>query len=362
MLSFPSDVRQIRDENWTTLLHVAAEAGNSECVKFLLSQCCDPNIKDQALLTPLHLAAGAGRKRCIRLLLRAGALKNERDIWGWNPLHRAVINHHFETAEILMKAGCSVNQPDENKRVVLHVAASYGHRLLLRRLIKSGADVNWQDARGRTPLYLAVVCRHMHIVEDLCRRYNCNMNLPTTSHITPLSLAAQKGHEEFVRLFIDCGAHCSNTRNERGDPVPLESVLLRALNRDSKKFTQYLQIARLLLQAGGEPPSPQTFYLALRHALLIPSITEDSYHVIHLLFVAGVKPEVFDLEQQACQNLAPCVQSWIKLYLRSAVPLKDHCRRVIRQQLHLKYQNVVYGAKHLQIPKLLKDIILLNDI
>ncbi|ELU01235.1 hypothetical protein CAPTEDRAFT_87271, partial [Capitella teleta] len=119
---------------------------------------------------------------------------------GWNPLHRAVINHHFETAEILMKAGCSVNQPDENKRVVLHVAASYGHRLLLRRLIKSGADVNWQDARGRTPLYLAVVCRHMHIVEDLCRRYRCDLNLQTTSHITALSLAAQKGNEDFVRL------------------------------------------------------------------------------------------------------------------------------------------------------------------
>ncbi len=355
MFPFPDSVNY-SDGEGTTPIHVCAESGNIECLRILLRKKVDINKKDACFLTPIHLAASGGHTECLQLLIDHGAHLNEVDIWGWTPLHRSVINHQFAAAITLLKAGCNTNVADENKRIALHVAASYGHRVLLKKLVYAGSSLNWQDARGRTPLYLAVVGKHARVVEDLIQ-YGCDMNLATTSNVTPLTLAAQKGHEDCVRVLLETGARCTNSRSSRG-AVPLESALLRALNRDGKKFKHYVSIVFLLLQAGGEAPCPQSFYVAL--GAIKNDICQEWLHIVHLLIIAGTKPQLPKRDYPTKAD--EIIKDWVDKYMHNALSLKDLCRQAIRRHLQHCHGNIIVAAKKLPVPKPLKDIILLKDV
>ena len=353
---FIADSVNYSDGEGSTPLHACAESGNIECLRILLRKKVDVNKKDACFLTPLHLAGSGGHLDCLSVLIEHGAHLNETDIWGWTALHRAVINHQCGAAIMLLKAGCNPNVADENKRIALHVAASYGHRVLLKKLVYAGSSLNWQDVRGRTPLYLAVVGKHTRVVEDLIQ-YGCDMNLATTSNVTPLTLAAQKGHEDCVRVLLETGARCDNARSSRG-AVPLESALLRALNRDGKKFRQYMSIVFLLLQAGGQAPCPQSFYVAL--GAIKNDISEEWLHIVHLLIIAGAKPQLpkRDIPTKADE----IITEWVNKYTHNALSLKDLCRQAIRRHLQQCNGNIIVAAKRLAVPRPLKDIVLLKDV
>ena len=264
----------------------------------------------------------------------------------------------FQVALRLIKCACGVNIADQNKRIPLHVAASYGHRLLIKNLVYAGSHLNWQDARRRTPLYLAVVGRHSGVVEDLIQ-YGCDMNLCTSSNISPLTLAAQKGHEECVRVLLDKGARCMNSRRSQG-AVPLESALLRVVTRGSKKLQNYLNIVVMLLQAGGDAPCPQSFYVALGALQNENLDTEEWLNIIHVLIIAGTRPELPVRDKPTKTD--EVIHQWISEYVRRALTLKDLCRRTIREYLQHCHGNVIFAVKKLSVPNHYKDIILLKDV
>eukprot|EP01012_Entosiphon_sulcatum_P032621 TRINITY_DN41465_c0_g1_i1.p1 TRINITY_DN41465_c0_g1~~TRINITY_DN41465_c0_g1_i1.p1 ORF type:complete len:763 (+),score=67.36 TRINITY_DN41465_c0_g1_i1:1248-3536(+) len=81
--------------NWTpragsTSAHIAAEWGTAPCLRVLIDNGANPNLRDAASdATPLHYSARQGHVECIRILLGNGASPLATDASGNTPLHEA---------------------------------------------------------------------------------------------------------------------------------------------------------------------------------------------------------------------------------------------------------------------------------
>ena len=74
-------------------------------------------------------------------------------------------------------------------------AASIGNTSVVQRLISRRADVNIRDERnlGVTPLFLAAEKGHQEVVRLLLTK-KANVNVVATDGYTPLLIAAETGH------------------------------------------------------------------------------------------------------------------------------------------------------------------------
>ena len=100
-----------------TPLHVAAEKGNLELVRFILNKGVDVDqrsekineVKFNSYSTPLHLAVLEKQKEVVFYLISKKANSNSGDHMGYTPLHFAVANGDEEIIMLLIKNGADVN-------------------------------------------------------------------------------------------------------------------------------------------------------------------------------------------------------------------------------------------------------------
>jgi ankyrin repeat protein len=60
----------------------------SDCIKILIENNANLNLKDMKQQTPLHIAAANRAEECVQLLVENGAYVNERDLENKIALHR----------------------------------------------------------------------------------------------------------------------------------------------------------------------------------------------------------------------------------------------------------------------------------
>ena len=85
----------------------AADSGDLENVKALLTQGADVNARDTEQRTPLILAAQADEAPIIRVLLAHGAAINATDNDGNTPLHDAADEGFVQAAKLLLDKGAN---------------------------------------------------------------------------------------------------------------------------------------------------------------------------------------------------------------------------------------------------------------
>jgi hypothetical protein len=87
------------------LIHEAANIGNVELVKQLLSAGVDIDLKNKAGGTPLHAASVNGRIEVVKLLISKLANVNAQNRRGVTPLSFAIGRKHPEVAKLLRENG-----------------------------------------------------------------------------------------------------------------------------------------------------------------------------------------------------------------------------------------------------------------
>ena len=93
-----------------TALHLAANAGHVDLVRYLLSDevKADPCALRGNRFTPLHAAAMSGRTTVCELLLGAGAsVDAQTSPQGYAPLHSAAFAGHLDTVKALLRGGAN---------------------------------------------------------------------------------------------------------------------------------------------------------------------------------------------------------------------------------------------------------------
>ncbi|HZN58409.1 MAG TPA: ankyrin repeat domain-containing protein, partial [Planctomycetota bacterium] len=126
----------LRGENGTTPLLLAARYRNAECVKLLLDHGADPNAANEEGATALHW--GSGSLDVVRLLLEKWADPRARTKLGNTPL--------------------------------ICAAAYPGSSQVVKLLLEKGADPHAWNGEGDTALTQAVMARDLECVKLLAER------------------------------------------------------------------------------------------------------------------------------------------------------------------------------------------------
>lgn len=189
--------------NLQQLLHVAISKDDLTVVQHLLRYKIDIIHEDEDGHRTIHVAAQYGNSQIIKAVISAGSPINIVNGQGIGALHMCLENSHDEAAMMLISEGATVNRPRryDSGEAPMHVAAKLGMNDVLQRMICKGGDVNLLSGDRSTPLFLAVREKHPLTVRLLCDA-GSSVNACNFQGRTPFHLAAQQVSVEMVRILL----------------------------------------------------------------------------------------------------------------------------------------------------------------
>lgn len=227
------------DESGITALMYAATRGNLDCVKALINAGSKVNQADNDSLTALMYAASFNHHACIQALIAAGANAS-------HALRLAIKNNNLPVIKHLLCSGIDVNMPITlRNETALYRAAEKGKTNIVLALLLEQANANQARPDGITPLMIAAQKGHIAIVDMLLRLENdhaVSINAKAAGHqsVSALYLAAQNGKTNVVELLLRNGADLNITADKEVTP------LMAAATKGHEK------IVRLLLHYGAD--------------------------------------------------------------------------------------------------------------
>ena len=162
----------------TRAAFAASSRGYSEVVQMLLNYTLDVNVVNLKGQNLLHHAARGGHARVVQLLLDHGVSYYESR--RGDPLYLAAINGHQDVVQLLLDHGANFKAQGRDY-CVLTGAAQNGESSMIRFLVERKFDL------------------HAHNCADAA-----------------LAFAAERCHEETVRLLVGMGAHVDGCCGKHG--------------------------------------------------------------------------------------------------------------------------------------------------
>lgn len=216
MLTYLSDLGadpSVRTEAGLSALGVAASAGSLDVVQFLLENMhMDPN--EEMLPSrrrPVHLAARAGQVECVRLLHQYNADLDAANESGWTAAFEASIAGHQMVIAALACLGADIDRADVLGTTPLSVAAFRGHAELVRLLLRLGAESTGADNDGELPLHGACQKGQVEAVAALLEQDDCEaqINAKDFHNWAPMHYAGRCGHDAVVQQLLSHNAELS---------------------------------------------------------------------------------------------------------------------------------------------------------
>lgn len=205
------------DASGKTALFYAAKYERAALVQRLLrSYGASMNIRDSSGRTPLSHAAECNSYRSVELLLQSGAEYTSEDDSGRTPLVYAVeAGHCATTVRLVRHIG--------NGKQALILASRMGQAKIVSKLMTMGKDVAWEDENLRDLLLRSARDGRDDIVRVLLRLHKVEVDTQNGDGRTPLSLAAEMGHCNIIRILLRCGAKRGLKDKQGQSPVDYAS-------------------------------------------------------------------------------------------------------------------------------------------
>eukprot|EP00163_Fabomonas_tropica_P005673 TRINITY_DN152_c0_g2_i1.p1 TRINITY_DN152_c0_g2~~TRINITY_DN152_c0_g2_i1.p1 ORF type:complete len:1933 (-),score=373.41 TRINITY_DN152_c0_g2_i1:82-5880(-) len=191
LVSEPTIVTGIRDEQGRTPLALAVEKGNHKIANMLLDSNLLEALKQddvEMLQSVLDLGASVTRRRnhgccaflsaakakaekCIVILGQSGARVDAFDQNLNNALHLAATHKAASIIPIALDMGCDLEARNTDFMTPLHSAVAAGDLQAVKHLIRAGASVTCKDIKGRIPLQVAKLSGQSDLVQAVLRGY-----------------------------------------------------------------------------------------------------------------------------------------------------------------------------------------------
>lgn len=231
-------VSEFFNQNFTPLL-LASKLDSVDMVACLLDKNADPNLGDQEGNTPLYYAALNGNIEIVNMLLKRGVKpydtlkKGQQDTV---PLDAAINNDHTAVAKLLIKNSRGVSR--QLMGHALGCAVERNNREVVQAILESCTDkkksINEVNVEGYSPLYIAIQGGNLEMARFLLEQGAImgpsetffdkidqldKQDQPplmkiysaiTQSDLSPLSLAIEEGHFDFLVHTLESNKISSN--------------------------------------------------------------------------------------------------------------------------------------------------------
>ena len=226
--------------DWGTPVAIAVKKGHREVARFLIKAGAKTDFAKKPMV--LYDAAEDGRVESVKLLLEIGAdIEQVGRIQGWTPLSGAVARGQVEVVKVLLGAGANVSRSEKKGETPLFHA------------IKNASD----PAAGERPYYIEVVKVLLPKVKA-----NIDQKFDNADGHTPLTLAAERGGVEAVKMLLEAGANVNGATPDGKTALhyAAECCYDRRWGED-KLQTQARQslLLQLLLKAGANINAKDTY-------------------------------------------------------------------------------------------------------
>ncbi|XP_016076448.1 PREDICTED: receptor-interacting serine/threonine-protein kinase 4 [Miniopterus natalensis] len=353
----PQDVDLVLDGG-ASLLHLAVEAGQEECVKWLLLNNANPNLTNRKGSTPLHVAVEKRARGVAELLLARKISVNATDEDQWTALHFAAQNGDEGSTRLLLERNAAINEADCEGRTPLHVACQHGQESVVRILLRRGVDVGLPGKDAWLPLHYAAWQGHLPIVKLLAKQPGVSVNAQTLDGRTPLHLAAQRGHYRVARILIDLRSDVSLCSLLEQTPLHVAAE------------TGHTSTARLLLHRGASREAVTSegctaLHLAARngHLATVKLLLEEKADVLargprnqtalHLAAAGGHSEVVEELVSADVLNLSD-EQGLSALHLAARGRHAKTVETLLKHGAHVNLQSLKFQGGHSPAATLLR--------
>ncbi|KAI7979515.1 Ankyrin repeat-containing protein ITN1 [Camellia lanceoleosa] len=202
--------------NENTVLHIAAQFGNSQCVREILS-------KNSSLLnrqnakgdTALHVAARDGHSDIVKSLIECATLldRDHVEIEGGSEITKKMLratNYDGDTAlrrylvRLLIDEDPEFTYPANNAgETLLYIAAERGYHEVVSDISKTCRAPAYDGPGGRTALHAAVISNNEGGTKTLLDWKKDLAKEPDMHGWTPLHYAARFGHVHRAKQLLD---------------------------------------------------------------------------------------------------------------------------------------------------------------
>ncbi|KAF8770210.1 Ankyrin-3 like protein [Argiope bruennichi] len=325
------DIKFLHD---SSALHLAAEEGHVDTVKFLLLKGADINSQDCNGDTALHLSSPKGHKEVVHLLIQMKAdilIKNksgtfpleiiiktgmtnflikEEVVFDFSygndisPFHYGAFYGDVDFVNYCIQKGCYVDIRTESGSTALHMATLGGRAEVIKFLLDKGSDINALDQKGCTALKHAVNSNNRKVFELLIKSGAILIDAQERSLFLS---AVTQGHEDIVDYFLSKNPDVVAADPQNGDyplhtavyfgHVTIVKKLLEKCNKDElnildKNFhpplliateKDHCEIAQLLLSKGADPGVSSKF----GDFPLLQAVTKGNFKMVEILLKPG---------------------------------------------------------------------------
>ncbi|XP_068726064.1 transient receptor potential cation channel subfamily A member 1-like [Montipora capricornis] len=219
-LKLGSNVRQPKESDKTTPLHLACGQGSLEIVQLMVAEdrdVCKSQLLDDQGMVPLHRAALKNHVTVVNYLLDQGSKVDPRDTQGRTPLFLAASVGGTATVQLLMNRGADITLKDIEQRSPLHVAI--GNSSTMEALMKSTASkalVIEKDMTGYTAVHYAARAGYLQHIALFINKNKAAVQVTSDSLDTPLHMAARYGWREIAETLLSRNVRIVNLQNNQG--------------------------------------------------------------------------------------------------------------------------------------------------
>ena len=236
---------------------------------------------------PLHLAAIRGDSAVVTLLCSAASASSDiaaADMDGMTALHHACMWGHVQAVASLLSNGASPTSADKSQRTPPHYAADRGEPVVLEQLLAAKARVDVADSRGLMPYSVALLRGHAAATQVIAAAK------PVPEYgMTPLQAAAGAGNVRAVAALLAVQSIASWQFSTKNEVSPLAMAAKRG----------HLEVVKMLIRAGDElspscsPSCSPAFSPGLYSSPLYLAAVNGHVEVVKVLLGAGAKVEAF---------------------------------------------------------------------
>lgn len=198
-------------------------------------------------IAPLHCACINPDASHLREMLPLVDNIGYEDFDKWKAVHYAAVCASAEPMKALCEHGVNINDVTKDKTTPLMLAAKRNRAEVVEFLLKKGANVDMKNRKGKAALHYAAQYGAMDALKVLFKHQSKKtLEQPGPEKMTPLIVAATKGHAKAVEALLEQGANVKKRDKLR------RTALLQAVKNG------HADIASVLLAHGADPNDPDS--------------------------------------------------------------------------------------------------------